>query len=177
MLESAGDYVFDELSTEEHLNYRVLVKCLKHRFHKVESAKTYATMFWKRDQKASETEETYAAKLKHIYGKAYPKHDNSAQDEDLLYRFLNGLLDQKAHQQIEFIKDPTNIDDALDGIVKYCETHQSLSDGQHHVKATHTNPVETEGSDVSVGSKDEQTVELLMLQNLSTRIKRSAQCS
>ena len=63
MLESAGDYVFDELSTEECLNYKVLIKCLKHRFHKVESAKTHATMFWKKDQKASETEETYAAEL------------------------------------------------------------------------------------------------------------------
>ena len=147
MLESAGDYVFDELSTEECLNYKVPTKCFKHRFHKVESAKTYAAMFWKKDQKASETEETYAAELKHIYGKAYPQHDNSAQDEDLLCRFLNGLLHQKAHQQIEFIKDPTNIDAALDHIVKSCETHQSLSDGQHHVRAAHTNPVETKDSD------------------------------
>ena len=78
MLESAGDYVFDELSTDKHLNYKVLVKCLKCRFCKVESAKTYAAMFWKRDQKASETEETYAVELKCIYGKAYPQHDNSA---------------------------------------------------------------------------------------------------
>ena len=78
MLESTGHYVFDDLSTEEHLNYRTLVKCLKCRFCKVEIAKTYATMFWKRDQKASETEETYAAELEHIYGKSYPQCHNSA---------------------------------------------------------------------------------------------------
>ena len=46
----AGDYVFGELSLEECLNYKALTKCLKHRFYKVESAKTYATMFWKRDE-------------------------------------------------------------------------------------------------------------------------------
>ena len=78
MLQSAGDYVYVELSTEEHLNCKVLVKCLKHRFCKVESAKTYAAVIWKRDQKASETEETYAAEMKHLYGKAYPQHDNCA---------------------------------------------------------------------------------------------------
>ena len=57
----------------------------------VESVKTYATVFWKRDQKASETEEAYATELKCIYGTAYLQCDCSAQDEDLLHRFLNDL--------------------------------------------------------------------------------------
>ena len=75
-------------------------------------------------------------------------------------RFLNGFLDQKAHQQFEFVKNPTNIDDALDEIIKYCETHQTGgmaedSNGQHHVRGAHTNPVETEDSDASGGSEDE----------------------
>ena len=74
----AGDFVFDELNPKEHANYKTLIKCLKHRFHKVESTKTYVVKFWKRNQKASETEETYAADLKCIYGKAYPQRDNSA---------------------------------------------------------------------------------------------------
>ena len=34
-------------------------------------------------------------------------------------------MDQKAHQQVEFVKDPANIDEALDEIVKYCESLQS----------------------------------------------------
>ena len=85
----------------------------------MESTETYATMFWKRDQKASETEEAYAAELKHIYGKAYPQHDCSAQDEDMLHRFLNGLLHQKAQQQTDFVKDPASIDDALDEVARY----------------------------------------------------------
>ena len=58
----------------------MFVKCLKHRFCKVEIAKTYAAIFWKRDPRASETEETHAAELKCIYGKAYPKCDNAAKN-------------------------------------------------------------------------------------------------
>ena len=59
-----------------------------------------------------------------MYDKAYPQCDSTSQDKDLC-RFLNGLIDQKAHQQVEFVKDPANIDEALDEIVRYQESHQS----------------------------------------------------
>ena len=150
----AGDYVFDELSLE------VFIKCLKHRFWKMESAKTYATMFWKRDQRASETEEAYAIELKCTYGKVYPLCDCSAWDENLLHKFLNGFLDQKAQQQIKFVKDPANIDDALDEVVKYGETHQLGNSteegiGWHHARTADMNTVQTETSDAQYNSKDE----------------------
>ena len=122
---AAGDYVFDELSREEQANYKELIKCLKRCFCKVESTKTYAAIFWKHGQKVSETEETYVVELKRVYGKAYPQWDSVSRDEDLLCRFLNGLIDQKAPQQVEFVKDPANIDEALDEIVKYHESWQS----------------------------------------------------
>ena len=93
----------------------------------MKSTKTYAAIFWKHDQKVSKTEETYVAELKWVYGKAYAQHDSASRDEDLLHRFLNGLMDQKACQQVEFVKDPANIDEALDEIVKY---HDSLQSGQ-----------------------------------------------
>ena len=65
------------------------------------------------------------AELNWVYGKAYPQWDSVSRDEDLLRRFLNGLIDQKACQQVEFVKDPANIDEALDEIVKYHESWQS----------------------------------------------------
>ena len=34
-------------------------------------------------------------------------------------------MDQKAHQQVEFVKDQAGIDEALDEIVKYHESQQS----------------------------------------------------
>ena len=61
---ATGDYVFNELSREEQTNYKELIKCLIRHFCKVESTKTHATIFWKYDQKAYETEETYVAELK-----------------------------------------------------------------------------------------------------------------
>ena len=122
---AAGDYIFDELSREEWANYKELIKCLKRCFCKVESTKTYAAIFWKCDQKVSETEKTYVAELKWVYGKAYPQQDSASRDEDCLHRFLNGLIDQKVHQQVEFVKDPANIDEALVEIVKYHESQQS----------------------------------------------------
>ena len=86
-------------------------------------------MFWKRDQKAGELEETYAVELKRLHGKAWPKQNTESTEEDLLQRFMNGLLDKKVKQQVEFVKNPTNIDDALDEVVKYREAHQvSLKD-------------------------------------------------
>ena len=104
---AADDYVFDELSKEEQSKYKEPIKCLKRHFHKVESTKIYAAFYWKHDQKASESEETYVAELKRVCGKAYPQHGSTSQDEDLLHRFLNGLMDQK---QDEFVKDLANID-------------------------------------------------------------------
>ena len=54
-----GEYVFDELSKVKWSNYKDLIQGLKRHFHKVESTKTYAAIFWKHDQKDSESEETY----------------------------------------------------------------------------------------------------------------------
>ena len=91
----AGEYVYDQLSHNQRSNYKELVDCLKKRFHKVESRKMFAYMFWKRDQKAGELEETYAAELKRLYGKVWPKLNLKSTEEDLLQRFMNGLLDKK----------------------------------------------------------------------------------
>ena len=115
----AGEYVYDQLSHRQRSSYKELVDCLKKRFRKVESRKMFADMFWKRDQKAGELEETYAAELKKLHGKAWPKRNTESTEEDLLQRVMNGLLDKKAKQQVQFVKNPTNIDNALDEVVKY----------------------------------------------------------
>ena len=80
----AGEYVYDQLSCKQRSDYKELVDCLKKRFRKVESRKMFADMFWKRDQKAGELEETYAAELKRLHGKAWPKRSLESTEEDLL---------------------------------------------------------------------------------------------
>ena len=122
---TVGDYVFDELSKKKWPYYNELIKCLKRHYHTIENTKTYAAIFWKCDQKASESEGTYVTELKSMSDQAYPQSDSTQWDKDLLCRFLNGLIDQKGHQQVEFVKDPANIDEALDEIVRYQESCQS----------------------------------------------------
>ena len=99
------------------------------------------------------------AGLKRVYGKAYPQCNSASRDEDLLCRFLNGLIDKKACQQVEFVKDSANIDEALDEIVKYCESQQSSQlqqDGSNKTfkaQAAHVNDIPS--SDWELDSDEE----------------------
>ena len=157
----AGEYVYDQLSHRQRSSYKELVDCLKKRFHKVESRKMFADMFWKRDQKAGELEETYAAELKRLHGKAWPKRNMESTEEDLLQRFMNGLLDKKAKQQVEFVKNPTNIDNALDEVVKYREARQvslkDMSTRHHPQRVARTSTEDTSESDNDESSSDTET--------------------
>jgi len=73
----------------------------------------YAAQFTHRDQQLNESLEGYAADLKSLYHKAYPKRDPQTRQEDLLQRFLDGLYDQEARARVEFHKEPGTIDDAV----------------------------------------------------------------
>ena len=121
---SAADFVFDELTTEERGSYSKLIQCLHSRFRKIEGEKAFQAMFWRRKQKSAESEEAYAADLKRIYGKAFPSRDCTSRRDDLLRRFLSGLADNDASHDVEFVKDPRDIDEALEEIVKYRETRE-----------------------------------------------------
>ena len=154
----AGEYVYDQLSCKQRSNYKELVDCLKKRFCKVESRKMFADMFWKRDQKGGELEETYAAEFKRLHGKAWPKQNLESTEGDLLQRFMNSLLDKKAKQQVEFVKNPTNIDDALDEVVKYWEARQVSSKDvgvrRHPQRVARTSPGDSSESDEDGSGSD-----------------------
>ena len=154
----AGKNVYDQLSHKQRSNYKELVDCLKKRFRKVESRKMFADMFWKRHQKAGELEETYAAELNRLHSKAWPKRNLESTEEDLLQRFMNGLLDKKAKQQGEFVKNPTNIDNALDEVVKYREAHQVSSKDvgvrRHPQGVARTSPGNSSDSDEDGSGSD-----------------------
>ena len=67
----------------------------------------------KLNQRNDETVEEYAADLKRLYAKAYRARDEKTRQEDLVRRFLDGLKDHKARFEIEFHKEPDDIDDAI----------------------------------------------------------------
>ena len=128
----AGEFVFDQLTREIRSNYKLLIKELDSRFRVVETHKTYAASFSNRNQKQGETVEEYCAELKKLYSKAHPYRDAVTREEDLLRRFFDGLLDDKTRVQVEFVKDPKTIDEAVDAVVGFMEANKTAYNDRKH---------------------------------------------
>jgi len=118
----AGDFAFDQLSERTLSKYSKLVKELQNRFGIFETKKNYRVQFNRRNQKSGETPEAYAAELKRIYDKAYTNRDAKIRQEDLLQRFLMGLIDNKTRIHIELTKDPRSVEEAVHEVITYLET-------------------------------------------------------
>lgn len=123
----AGDFVFNQLPHETLSSYPELVKELNSRFRVVETQKTFAAKFSQRTQKHDETVEEYAADLKRLYFKAYKSRDSKTRQEDLVRRFLDGLKDSEARFEIEYNKEPEDIDDAVYHAVNFMQTRRRSS--------------------------------------------------
>ena len=117
--------------------------------------KTYGAQFSHRCQKANESVEEYAAELKRLYDKAHANRDEETRREDLLRRFLDGLYDEKARFQVEYITEPSDIDEAVYQVVDFQETrHRPLMGdgngdrrGRKHARAVRFDQTEYEDSD------------------------------
>ena len=124
---AAGEFVFGQLRREVRGDYAHLVSELNSRFRVVVTKKTYGAQFSHRSQKANETVEEYAAELKRLYDKAHANRDEGTRREDLLRRFLDGLFDEKARFQVEYIREPRDIDEAVYQVVDFLDTrHRPL---------------------------------------------------
>ena len=121
----AADFVFTQLRKEALQNYRVLVNEINFRFRVVETHKTFAARFSRRDQHSNETAEEYAAELKCLYDKAHPTRDAQTRKEDLVRRFLDGLRDDDIRCDVEYIKEPADIDEAVYHAVNLIQTKRS----------------------------------------------------
>ena len=122
MHETAGDFVFGQLNQLTRQSYRKLVREIGNRFRVVETSKSYAAKFSSRSQKVGERVEEYAAELKRLYDKAHPNRDSRTREEDLLRRFLDGLSERDAQYNVEYVKEPRNIDEAVLYAVHYGES-------------------------------------------------------
>ncbi len=117
----AGEFVYGQLRKSVRRNYKALVSELYNRFHVVETTKSYRVKFAHRDQKANETAEEYAAELRRLYDKAYPKRGHVTRQEDLVRRFLEGLFDDKIKFHVEYVKEPETIEDAVLEVIKFLD--------------------------------------------------------
>ena len=126
----AGEFVYGQLSGNTRRNFRLLVDEIEHRFRKIESARSYSSKYTKRTQKPGESAEDYAAELKRLYHKAYPNRDPATRREDLLRRFLDGAFDQNSSFQVEYVKQPGDIDEAVFELVSYQDSKKQAADSQ-----------------------------------------------
>ena len=122
----AGEFVFGQLNDKQLFNFRSLCKELKHRFRKVETSRTYGAQFSNRAQNAGETVEEFAAQIKRLYDKAHPSRDRVTRGEDLLRKFLDGIQDEGARFQVEYVKEPEDIDEAVYEVVNFLETRKRV---------------------------------------------------
>ena len=127
----AGDFVFSQLSKHTLSCYRELIKELNSRFRVVETEKSFAAKFSQRCQRADETVEEFAADLKRLYAKAYKNRDCRTKQEDLVRRFLDGMRDNEARFEIEYHKEPDDIDEAVYHAVNFIHTRRRNSQDTH----------------------------------------------
>ena len=130
----AAEFVFDQLSSAIRQDYRALTTALKNRFRKVANPKLYSMKFDACNQRRNQTAEDYAAELKMLYDKAFPRRNEEVRDDDLLRRFLSGLHDEEAQFQVEFVKAPTDIDSAVDEVVNFQAVRSTQSKSYKRAK-------------------------------------------
>lgn len=140
--------------------YKRLVKELQSRVGIIESSRTYQTKFRRRDQKNGEHAQEYAAELKRLYSKAYPKRDPLTKQEDLVSRFLLGLTREKARVRVELNRDPHTIEEAAEYVIEFEEATRyprAEEEQQFRDKRRPTRQVKAQTADTSTDERTDAT--------------------
>lgn len=127
----AAEFVYGQLKPTVTSQYKILVQEMRERFDVIETTKAYVTQFSRRNQNLRESAEEYAAELKRLYDRAYPKRGAETRQEDLLRRFLMGLHNNNARMHVELNKEPNTIEEAVHHVVHYFEAARNTNIGNH----------------------------------------------
>lgn len=168
----AGEFVFTQLPKEALQNYVELVRELGYRYRIIENQKSYISMFCNRNQKVGERVEEYAAELKRLHHKAYPKRTKHQRREDLLERFMRGVLDEEVRFFVNYMKTPNDIDEAVYAVVECmserqtCKYREPYSDKKmrKYVRRASSFDEEYEG-DTEFENEEERGESVLRLKN------------
>ena len=95
------------------------------RFLTVESERGYRLKWTELKQSPGQSVEELAAHIKWLHDKAYPNRDRKTRKEDLVSKFFEALSNSTAKAQVQFIKDPQDIDEAVEYVVNYKDTYKS----------------------------------------------------
>ena len=147
---NAGEFVFGSVNKKVRTNYKKLVRELRMRFRTVESERGYRLKWTELRQSPGQSVEELAAHIKWLHDKAYPNRDRKTRKEYLVSKFFEALSDSMTKAQVQFIKDPQDIDEAVEYVVNYKDTYKSRhADGR--IRATKTaTEVGDSGDDESV---------------------------
>ncbi|KAH3778575.1 hypothetical protein DPMN_180042 [Dreissena polymorpha] len=167
----AAQFVFSQLSPNLLNDYQSLVEELDSRFRVIETPRSFASKFSRRSQRHGETLEEYAAELKQLYDKAHGWRDRRTRDEDLVRRFLDELSDDDVKFEVEFNKEPRNIDEAVYFAVNLIEirgSNRAERRSRYNAKRT-----ENDDYDGTISDKDEKAfaIKETDAETTSTRVK------
>ncbi len=123
--DAAADFVFGQLTPDTRADYQELVTQLSLRFRTVETPKMFQAQLENRKQKVGESIHDYASELKRLYDKAYPGRPTRVRNEDLVKKFMKGLIEEEVGSQVEYHKSPSTIDQAVYEVSRYLETVKS----------------------------------------------------
>ena len=132
----AGEFVFDQLTRRTRESYKLLIGELKARFRVIETPKSFGSRFSRREQKSGESPEDYAADLKKLYDKAYARRDLTTRREDLLRKFLDGLQNETVSFQVEYIREPKDIDEAVFEVANFLQAKRYQSTERNSERTT-----------------------------------------
>ena len=133
----AAQFVFSQLRQDSFNNYHELIHELSCRFQPIETARSYASKFSRRNQRQGEKLEEYAADLKVLYDKAHSHRDRRTRQEDLVRRFMDGLTDDEMKFELEFNKEPRTIDEAVYFAVTWVQLRGKDRRGRYHTRRTY----------------------------------------
>ena len=130
----AADYAF-ELDSYIRQDYEYLVEELQRRFKTTETPQTCARQFYRRRLRSGETLKEFASDLKTLVRKAYPSGLSQwAMQQMLIKQFLDGLGDDELRYNIEYVKMPKDLDEAIDLVYEHDDFRHIKRDGKQKVK-------------------------------------------
>jgi len=129
----AADFVF-ELDLHVTGNYQIIVEELHQRFHVAETPQTCARQFFRRHLRQGESLKQFAAELKTLILKAFPRLDRCTMEQMMIKQFFDGLNDEDLRYHVEYLKMPRRLDEAVDLVYEHDEFKQIKRDSRTKVK-------------------------------------------
>ena len=104
----------------------------------------------------NESVDNYAVELKILYDKGHSNRPHAIRQEDLLRRFLDGLFEHNARQQVEFVKQPQSIEEAVTEVVTFLERSRKSKVDVDRKTAFMVHPCESDDDDDDDEAVDEK---------------------